>query len=52
MGRSGSCLSSGQGVLSKTLSLLSADVWGCVPALLVFWPEASQHWNIQTVGWG
>ena len=39
-------------VLRKTLSSLSADGWGCVPALLVVWPEASQHWSLQAVGWG
>ena len=35
--------------LRKTLGSLSADGWGCVPALLVGWPEASQHWILQ---WG
>ena len=29
--------------LKKSLGILSADGWGCVPALLVVWPEASQH---------
>ena len=24
----------------------------CVPAHLVVWPEASQHWYLQAVGWG
>ena len=33
----------GRAVLRKTLSSLSADGWGCVPALLAVWPEASQH---------
>ena len=47
----GVCLS-GSCVLRKTLSSLSADGWGCVPALLVVWPEESQHWSLQAVGWG
>ena len=38
--------------LRKTLGSLSADGWGCVPALLVVWPEASQHWSLQAVEWG
>ena len=42
----GSCL------FRKTLSSLSADGWGCVPTLLVVWPEASQHWSVQAIGWG
>ena len=37
--------------LSTTLGSLSADGWGCVPPLLVVWPEASQHWSLQAVGW-
>ena len=24
----------------------------CVPAMLVVWPEAFQHWSLQAVGWG
>jgi len=43
---SGSCL------FRTTLSRLSADGWGCVPTLLVVWPEKSQHWSLQVVGWG
>ena len=39
-------------VVRKTLSSLSADGWGCVPALLVVWPEVFQHWSQQAVGWG
>ena len=27
--------------LSITLGILSADAWGCVPVLLVVWPEIS-----------
>ena len=38
--------------LTMTLGSLSADGWGCVPTLLVVWAEASQHWSLQTVGWG
>ena len=37
--------------LRKTLSSLSADGSGCVPALWVVWPEASHHWSLQAVGW-
>ena len=25
---------------------------GCVPTLLVFWTDASQHWSLQAIGWG
>ena len=32
--------------LSRTLIRLSADGWGCVPSLLVVWPEATQHWSL------
>ena len=35
----------------KSLGGLSADGWGCVPALLVVWPEVSHYWNLQAVGW-
>lgn len=42
----------GRFVFIKILSSLSVDGWSCVPILLVFWPEASQNWNLQTVGWG
>ena len=62
VGGSGSCPSSAQGhvrgclsgscVFRKTLSSLSAYEWGCVPTLLVVWPEASQHWSLQAFGWG
>ena len=38
--------------LRKTLGSLSSKGQGCVPTLLVFWPEASQHWSLQGVGWG
>ena len=23
----------------------------CVPSLFIVWPEASQHWSLQAVGW-
>ena len=36
--------------LSSTLGRLSADGWGCVPVLLVVWPEVFQHWCLQVVG--
>ena len=35
-----------------TLGSLSSDGWGCVTILLVVWPEAFQHWNLQVFGWG
>ena len=38
--------------LRKTLGCLSADAWGCVPALLVVRTEVSQHWSLQAVKWG
>ena len=38
--------------LRKTLGSLSAYGWGCVPTQLVVWPAASQHWCLQTIGWG
>ena len=38
-------LSSSSSGVKKTLGSLSADGWGCVPALFVVWPEASQHWS-------
>ena len=34
------------------LSSLSSDDWGCVPLLLVLWPEAFQHWSLQVFQWG
>ena len=52
MGGTGSCPLVGKAMLRKTLNSLSADGWGCVPARLVVWPEASQHWSLQAVGWG
>ena len=33
------------------LGSLSDDGWGCVVTLLVFWPEVSQHWSLQAIGW-
>ena len=36
--------------LRKSLGNLSDVGWGCVPAQLVVWPEASQHWRLQAVG--
>ena len=36
-------MSRGVSGLRVTLGSLSADGWGCVPVLLVVWPEASQH---------
>ena len=42
----------GGGTLRMTLSSLSDDGWGCALTLLVVWPEVSQHWRLQAVGWG
>ena len=36
--------------LGATLSSLSVDGWGCVPTLLVVWPEVSQHGACRLVG--
>ena len=33
-------------LLSKALIQLSADGWGCVPSLLVVWPEVTQSWGL------
>ena len=31
----------------------SVSWWGgCMPTLLIIWPEASQHWRLQAFGWG
>ena len=38
--------------LKKSLGRLSADRWGCVPTQFIVWPEASQRWSLQAVGWG
>lgn len=38
--------------LRKSLGCLSGDEWGCVPTQIDVWPEASQHWSVQAVGWG
>ena len=38
--------------LWTSLGRLSADGWVYVPTLFVVWPEASQHWSLQAVGWG
>ena len=38
--------------LRMTLGSLSANGWGCVPTLLVVWPEVSQHLSLQAVRWG
>ena len=37
---------------SMILSSLSSDDWGCVPLLLVLWPEAFQRWILQVFQWG
>ena len=34
----------GRALLSKALIQSSADGWGCVPSLLVVWPEVTQSW--------
>ena len=38
--------------LRKSFDSLSADGWGCIPIQFVVWPEASQHWSLEAVGWG
>ena len=38
--------------LRKIFGSLSADRWGCVPALLVVQPAVSQHWSLQAFWWG
>ena len=58
----GSCPSAGQGWAKghvyralgsgRLYAVCPADGWCCVPALLVVWPEVSQHWSPQAVGWG
>ena len=51
----GSCPSSvfgGVCELRMTLGSLSFDGRGCVPTLLIVWPEVSLHWSLQAVGWG
>ena len=45
------CVFRGSCGLRNTLGSLSPDGWSCVPALLVVWPEASQHWSLWAVGW-
>ena len=60
VGRAGSSPSGGQchirgcvlGVceLSTTLGSLSADGWGCVPVLLVVWPETSSTGTCRLLG--
>lgn len=34
--------------LRKSLDRLSVDTWLC----LFFWPQVSQPWSLQAVGWG
>ena len=38
--------------LRESIGSLSADGWGCIPTQFVVWPEVSQHWSLQVVGWG
>ena len=45
------CLFRGSCGVRMTFGSLFADGWACVPALLVVWPEGSQHWILQAVGW-
>ena len=42
-------MSRGDCGLRKSLGNLPVDGWGCVPGLLVVWPEAFQHWRLQAV---
>ena len=52
VGEAGSCPSGGQAHAQEDFRKPSADGWGCVPTLLVVWPDVSQHWSLQAVGWG
>ena len=62
MGRAGTCPLVGGAVargeskggwgLRKSLGSQSADGRGCVPTLVVVWPEVSQHQSLQAFGWG
>ena len=36
-------------LLSKALIQFSADECGCVPFLLVIWPEATQPWGLRAL---
>ena len=45
------CVFRGSCGLRNTSGSLSPDGWICVPALLVVWPERSQHWSLWAVGW-
>ena len=38
--------------LRKSFGHLSANGWVCFLSLLFVWPEASQNWSLQAVGWG
>ena len=40
----------GQVLLSKTLIQLSTDGWGCIPFLVVVWPEVTQPWGLGLYG--
>ena len=35
----------------KSLGSPSTHGWGCVPTQFAFWPEESQHWSLQAIGW-
>lgn len=37
--------------LRKSFDRLSADGWGCIPTQFVVWPETSQLWSLESVGW-
>ena len=62
VGRAGFHPSGGQGCVKgcvyrrllaqDNFRCLSPDWWGCVLTLLVVWPEAFHHWNLQAVRWG
>ena len=47
----GSAVSRGSCGLRRSLGSLSGERWDCVSAHLVAWPETSQHWSLQAVGW-
>lgn len=48
----GQGVSQGGWVLKGSLRRLPTGGWGCVPARLAVWPEASQYWCSQAGAWG
>ena len=52
VGGAGSCLCGAQGHTQEDFKQPVCWWVGCVPVLLVVWPEVTQHWSLQAVGWG